>query len=633
MIAPERLLLDVANRRRLSLDVVEAVIAGELEGGVDVAPHVSLTLADPNGELLGSDVLVRNAIRTLGEPEAKALRAIDVALLDDHYRLAQASARDGDQTSQLTLEARPVAYMRQHTAPLLASRGKVTRAQFIRRQVEEVGRNARRVNGRRIRATTPIAFWAPQIRLRPPLAPLSAEDRRQLRGDAEDGRDVSARSRTARDAKGLTVKGKPATLEQRRNMAHVLEVARGEKGATPKVLLALFCAIPQESEWKNLEGGHDSSVGILQLLDLHGPVALRRDVAHCVRKFIGPGFRGPGTGAAAVAKANPGIAVPELCARVQGNRRGAVDYAPHLEEARRNLEALGGADGAAAGDDVYVRRYAFQREAGVDGWTSTGQLAEEVKWLRFLVGNTVIFAPAEALFRLPARMRLSPDHPAVSGFDYDLDYGRTAREATLTVSGAEWRVPWGQPIVLEDADAATGKWLVWNVRRGFWEDDVTVTLRQPHDVEPEPRAELGQRADRSDRSPSSSSTGGGGGATGDLQWPVRGPVTSPYGPRWGRLHDGIDIGVPIGTACRAADGGRVVEARNHGSGYGNYVEIDHGAVSTFYGHLDSIAVRAGQSVSQGQLIGRTGNTGSSTGPHLHFGAKRGDTSIDPRPLL
>jgi len=114
-----------------------------------------------------------------------------------------------------------------------------------------------------------------------------------------------------------------------------------------------------------------------------------------------------------------------------------------------------------------------------------------------------------------------------------------------------------------------------------------------------------------------------------LIWPVNGPVTSPFGYRWGRLHAGIDIGVPYGTPIHAAAAGRVVIAGWVG-GYGNYTCIDHGGgLATCYAHQSSFAVGVGVSVSQGQVIGYVGNTGHSFGPHLHFEVRINGTPVDP----
>ena len=114
-----------------------------------------------------------------------------------------------------------------------------------------------------------------------------------------------------------------------------------------------------------------------------------------------------------------------------------------------------------------------------------------------------------------------------------------------------------------------------------------------------------------------------------LIWPVSGPVTSPFGYRWGRLHAGIDIGVGYGTPIHAAAAGTVVLAGWTG-GYGNYTCIDHGGgLATCYGHQSSYAVSSGAQVSQGQVIGYVGNTGHSFGAHLHFEVRINGNPVDP----
>jgi len=112
-------------------------------------------------------------------------------------------------------------------------------------------------------------------------------------------------------------------------------------------------------------------------------------------------------------------------------------------------------------------------------------------------------------------------------------------------------------------------------------------------------------------------------------WPVNGPVTSGFGMRWARMHEGIDIGVGYGTPIHAAAAGRVVYA-GWMSGYGNLVAIDHGrGISTAYGHQSSIAVSVGEVVAQGQTIGFVGCTGHCFGPHLHFEVRINGSPVDP----
>jgi murein DD-endopeptidase MepM/ murein hydrolase activator NlpD len=112
-------------------------------------------------------------------------------------------------------------------------------------------------------------------------------------------------------------------------------------------------------------------------------------------------------------------------------------------------------------------------------------------------------------------------------------------------------------------------------------------------------------------------------------WPLSGPITSPFGMRWGTLHPGIDIGVPTGTPIHAAGSGTVLWC-GWMSGYGNLVMIDHhNGLATLYGHQSRIAVGCNQQVSTGDTIGYVGCTGFCTGPHLHFEVRLNGTPVDP----
>jgi murein DD-endopeptidase MepM/ murein hydrolase activator NlpD len=136
---------------------------------------------------------------------------------------------------------------------------------------------------------------------------------------------------------------------------------------------------------------------------------------------------------------------------------------------------------------------------------------------------------------------------------------------------------------------------------------------------------------------------------GTLGWPIvfrgRPPITQPFGctdvpgepydancPSH-RRHTGIDLGIPLATPIYASSGGTVREFVS-GSGYGDYVLISHpDGWFTLYGHLSSFVVADGQVVQKGQLIARSGSTGYSTGPHLHFEVRRGSQAVDPCGIL
>jgi murein DD-endopeptidase MepM/ murein hydrolase activator NlpD len=124
------------------------------------------------------------------------------------------------------------------------------------------------------------------------------------------------------------------------------------------------------------------------------------------------------------------------------------------------------------------------------------------------------------------------------------------------------------------------------------------------------------------------SSGSGVSASGFI-WPVNGSVTSGFGWRWGRMHEGVDIAVPSGTPVVAVASGTVAHAGWLG-GYGNLVVVDHGnGLATAYAHNSSIVTGVGTSVGQGQTLAYSGSTGDSTGPHVHFEVRVNGSAVDP----
>ncbi|MGV2831448.1 M23 family metallopeptidase [Myxosarcina sp. GI1(2024)] len=118
-------------------------------------------------------------------------------------------------------------------------------------------------------------------------------------------------------------------------------------------------------------------------------------------------------------------------------------------------------------------------------------------------------------------------------------------------------------------------------------------------------------------------------------WPAQGTLTSGYGWRWGRLHQGIDIAAPIGTPIIAAAAGTVITADWNSGGYGKLIKLQHSDGSiTLYAHNNKLLVSPGQTVQQNQQIAEMGNTGYSTGSHLHFEIHLSENSVvDPMTFL
>jgi murein DD-endopeptidase MepM/ murein hydrolase activator NlpD len=120
-----------------------------------------------------------------------------------------------------------------------------------------------------------------------------------------------------------------------------------------------------------------------------------------------------------------------------------------------------------------------------------------------------------------------------------------------------------------------------------------------------------------------------------LRWPVAAPrLTSAFGTRWGKNHEGIDMAAPIGTPVFAAAAGDVIYAGDQVRGYGNMIVVKHGGdLVTVYAHNSLLLAHTGDRVAVGQEIARVGDTGRATAPHLHFEVRRGEVPQDPMPFL
>lgn len=118
-----------------------------------------------------------------------------------------------------------------------------------------------------------------------------------------------------------------------------------------------------------------------------------------------------------------------------------------------------------------------------------------------------------------------------------------------------------------------------------------------------------------------------------LTIPSKGNISSPFGMRWGRMHEGIDIAANYGDPiCAAMDG--TVSFAGWEDGYGNLVKINHAdGIQTLYGHSSKLEVKEGQSVKTGDEIAKVGSTGDSTGPHVHFEVRLNGKAVNPLDYL
>lgn len=112
--------------------------------------------------------------------------------------------------------------------------------------------------------------------------------------------------------------------------------------------------------------------------------------------------------------------------------------------------------------------------------------------------------------------------------------------------------------------------------------------------------------------------------------PIPGRITSHYGPRGTCMHKGIDIANIVGTPVEVIRSGKVVAIGYEEKGYGNFIIVRHWYYDSLYAHLNAVSVKLGQLVKDGQIIGTVGNTGRSSGPHLHFEIIKNGKRLDPK---
>lgn len=650
LVDRDELVLDQVRERfqGASVDISRAVVTGEISESIDAVSTLTLTVQDPQDQIRKSGVLGRNrgerrrllrrrelaarrqarnatTIRELARAEDR-LGTVDIMLDGVWWRLSSVRYQRSTHQLNLTFEDRVGWLLKSARGFRRQSRANGTRAQFYAALV-------RAIDDERI----PVLCW--DERVRQPIA--RAQDDSKASADSTGQRDDDRKPGGFADAHKITVKGREANAKQRKVADKILQ-ACADMRATRRMMIAAIMAATQESTMAELGHGDAAgpdSRGPFQQRDSWGSERDRMDAYRATKLFLRAWIKTHGR------KADGQLTL--MIAAVQRPRRDLYgEYAQWEEEATRTVDAWGG-EGAPSdgdGDRTYAKSYSFERQAGENTWACGRRLFDEVGWRLFVSEGRVVISSDDTLLRQRPRMVITGDEPWLLDYEDEQTLNRRVAELTLTVRMERWAAPLGTVVDVQAGGGdhmIDGRWIVVARTRSLFMPDGRITLRRPQEQKHEPAHELMTSTDDSesgtpDGTSAGSSGGGGGRPTGELAWPTSPhPVTSKFGARsspggvGSTQHDGVDIGVPVGTKVKAADGGKVTRAGVNG-GYGNYVEIQHGeGLVTFYGHLSTIAVKAGQKVRKGQTIARSGNTGTSTGPHLHFGVHQGGKPADP----
>jgi hypothetical protein len=443
--------------RGLSAEVRKALTDAEVEETMEGASTLTLPLLDPADDLLRSG-LFESRVRA----EVRGLP----------FQFVKVASRPPLMIP--TFEDLAVALLRERDDPLAATRGATTRAEFFLRLVREV-------------TELRIGFYAPELHRTQRIGAAPAE--------AEAAANAPPRPRSS-GSERVTVKGRRADAEQRRNMQVVLGVCnRLNAGAKATKAVVLACIV--ESLFRNLRGGDATSSGILQVLAStgRGVGVDPRDVEAVVEEFLTDGFwRHRPRGAIELARQNPSWSAARIAQECQGSAHPGR-YAQWSAEADRIIDAFGGSSAAPTGpasDPGQSSRFQFRRgEPGKpeDSWTAMGRLAKEVEWRRFMRRGVLWYVSDEWLLRRPPRLVLSRTSDGVQKIEFETDAGLPTSAASLTMLAAEWAALPGDRVDLKDLGLGSGKYLVATARRRLFSPVVTAELVRGTPPLPEPAAQ------------------------------------------------------------------------------------------------------------------------------------------------
>lgn len=389
------------------------------------------------------------------------------------WRLVQVQ-KQGTQLT-LTFEDRIVALLRQITTPRKAARAKMTRAEFALSIVREV----KQPGG-------PVPFVCPELHT---VQPIAAASQRQTSSQQT----APGGGGFAPDAR-LTVKGAPASAQQKANAQRCLDVANS-LGASGRAAVALIEAVIVESTITNPSSpsadGYGSR-GILQVRDstAQGMNISNTDIEACCNAFLTRGFTGRG-GAIVLAAKNPSWTAGQIAQACQGSAF-PTRYDQYRAEAERWVAAYGGSPSGGTVSTTTVVPYTFQRGGSAgqkeDSWACLQRLAQEVGWKCFAADGAVYFVAETTLVKARPAATLSEDTVGVSTIDFDVDNGKASSQATVTARASRLAFPPGSVVVLDNVGPADGRWLVADVSRGLFDAQATLTVKRAVKPLPEPAA-------------------------------------------------------------------------------------------------------------------------------------------------
>lgn len=591
-----------------SLPVADSIVSASATLTIEGASTVALGIHDPKWLVEESGVL------TVGNDRRMHAMLLTVDAL--RFRLVQASRKDPE-TLTLTFEDEAATLLRVHSSPLTASRGSMTRAQFIEKMVREV--KVRR-----------LPFFCPEKGRK---QPVTLPDLPHVASSpTAGGFDTGA---------SFEIKGEAADAEQVANVAEVMTIADG-LDVSPRVRLASLVGGIGESEFKKgaAEKVYGTHKGVYQSDQI--PAAdLKAQATH----FFQGGRSFLAGGAIQLARENPAMSVGLIAAKVEISDGSEAYYQSFHDEAVAIADAwssgngTGGSSGGGTADDV-VRVKSFQFTRGKPGeketsWDAATRLAADVGWRFFAMGGVIWFVSDDFLVTKPAAMILDGPHAAglLEPPTYDWDHGKTVGEVDLSASANRWGVHPGGLVALRKMGPVTGRWITKDVVFDLLAADQTqVTLTKPGPLlkEPAPDTEL--------TSPNKAAASRNVPKGGKVGYPLAKKAVTGGGPaehakralgNW-QSDNAVDLLIDEGTQVLAVGDGTVVKLGGSWDGTGqsnpngfNFT-LKTASNEWFYTHLRYRSPRwqVGMAVKEGDLIGASGAAAGVK--HLHIACRKGD---------
>lgn len=466
----DKLVLQIYGKKKQSIDIRELVLSADFEEAIDATPTFSMTIYDPEWELLNSGALEHAIDIHVGKRRWYRLDDIDVS----------------DDQITLTFITRNAAYLMLHNKRRHWSRAHHTRAEFVQMLVKSVKK-------------TKIKFYCPELHKKQPIAKGQ---------QAEVDIDTPSKRDEKRDHglpdHGIKVAGHEADSEQLSNLESVLNVGQ-DLNATPRDLIIAVATVTQEAKARR-GATNGQFVGLFQQSSRYGWPATRdpkKDAPAFFAKEIP--FR----------KSHSGLTNGEIAQQVQGaiggpiNATYAHDVQQWVEEATDTVnEFLGGDMRTHGTTETYRAKYEFDSdpdEKGENYLAAIYRLGEDVNWRAYWVRDVLHFSDEERLFKGRARARIVRHQNGVETVRFGWAQHRKLNQMTITVRMDKWFCPVGTVAIFgsfgaaggnapHEGGPARGRWLVNNIQRSVFSDLATVTLTKPITKKKEPAADLKTRS-------------------------------------------------------------------------------------------------------------------------------------------